>query len=116
MPDSEGWFADLDPANRDAAIERIRDGSAEAPEDWPALAVEAGFAEDEGDYYDRLHLATVSAARTAVAERERADDRQLAQAVAAMDDCGDRANELAERVVEWAGTLFEDVEPGIDGA
>jgi nucleolar protein 56 len=116
MPDSEGWFVDLDPSDRDAAIERIRDGSAEAPADWPALAVEAGFADDEGDYYDRLHEATVSTARTAVAQRERADDRQLAQAVEAMDDCEARANELAERVVEWAGTLFEDVDTGIEGA
>jgi nucleolar protein 56 len=33
-----------------------------------------------------------------------------------MDDCTARANELAERVVEWAGTLFEDVGTGIEGA
>jgi nucleolar protein 56 len=33
-----------------------------------------------------------------------------------MDDCERTANELAERVAEWAGTLFEDAATGVDGA
>ena len=33
-----------------------------------------------------------------------------------MDDATRTANELAERVTEWAGSRFEDVNPGIDGA
>lgn len=116
MPKSEGWFVDLDPGDPAAIVERVQEGSAEGPEDWPALAVEAGFADDEDDYYDRLQAATVEATGQAVAERERADDQQLAQAIEAMDDCRARANELAERVAEWAGTLFDDVGTGIDGA
>ncbi|ELK52907.1 nucleolar protein-like protein, partial [Haloferax sp. BAB-2207] len=55
------------------------------------------------------------AASEAVAERERADDVQLAHAVRAMDDAERTANELAERVVEWAGTLYEEVPRGLDG-
>jgi len=33
-----------------------------------------------------------------------------------MDDCERTANELAERAAEWAGSLFDDAEPGIEGA
>ena len=111
-----GWFVGLDPGDLDAASEAIVHGTAEEPRDWPHLAVESGAADSVEDYYDRLHEATIHAARRTVQERERADDQQLAQAVEAMDDCTARANELAERVVEWAGTLFEDVGTGIEGA
>jgi nucleolar protein 56 len=33
-----------------------------------------------------------------------------------MADLSDAANEVAERAVEWAGSLFEDVDGGVDGA
>nr|WP_241966772.1 NOP5/NOP56 family protein [Haloplanus aerogenes] len=91
-------------------------GSADEPRDWPALAVDAGFADDEDDYYDRLHEATVRATREAVRERERADDQQLVHAVRSMDDAERTANELAERVAEWAGALFDDAGTGVSGA
>ncbi|MFB6194206.1 MAG: NOP5/NOP56 family protein [Halobaculum sp.] len=94
------WFAGDRPANR------IRDGRADAPADWPALAVETGFAAEEADYEAALHEATTTAAREAVRERERADDAQLIHAVRAMDDTRRVANELAERVAEWGGSLF----------
>ena len=113
----EAWFAGLDPAEAGTVgAERVREGSASAPADWPARAVEAGFAADEDDYYDRLREATLAAARAVVAERGRADDRQLVHAVRAMDDAERVANELAERVAEWAGSLFEDVGTGVEGA
>jgi nucleolar protein 56 len=51
-----------------------------------------------------------------VTERERAGDSQLIHAVRAADDAERTANELAERVVEWAGSLLEDVPAGIEGA
>jgi nucleolar protein 56 len=102
---SDAWFAGSDP------VDRIREGTAEQPADWPRRAVETGFAADEATYYDRLHESTIAAAREAAAERERADDRQLAAAVRAMDDVDRTANELAERVAEWAGSLY-----GEDGA
>ncbi|MFC7324205.1 NOP5/NOP56 family protein [Halorubrum rutilum] len=117
-----GWFAGRaadEAAGRDAvdaARDRIADGEADEPRDWPALAVDAGFADSTDDYYDRLREATVAATRATVRERERADDRQLIHAVRAMDDCERTANELAERAAEWAGSLFDDAEPGIEGA
>jgi len=111
-----GWFAGVDPGDATAAGEAIREGEAAAPADWPALAVEAGVVPDAAAYYDLLRAATLSATRAAVRERERADDQQLAQAVRAMDDCATTANELAERVHEWGRTLFDGVEPGVEGA
>ncbi|MFD1572408.1 NOP5/NOP56 family protein [Halorubrum laminariae] len=111
-----GWFETVPPDDLDAARDAIETGGADGPADWPARAVEAGFARDEAAYYDALHEATIHATREAVAERERADDRQLIHAIRAMDDCERTANELAERATEWAGSLFDDVEPGIEGA
>jgi nucleolar protein 56 len=111
-----GWFESVPPDDLDAARDAIENGSADAPDDWPALAVEAAFADDEDDYYTRLHDATVHAAREAVRERERADDQQLQYSVRAMDDADRTANELAERVAEWAGALFDEAGTGIEGA
>ena len=100
---SAGWFERAD--NGTAAI---RDGRADEPREWPRLAVESGFVDDQDDYYERLRAATLAAARAAVTEREGADDRQLVNAVRALDDCARTANELTERVAEWAGTHDPD--------
>ncbi|ELZ09095.1 Pre-mRNA processing ribonucleoprotein, binding domain protein [Natrinema thermotolerans DSM 11552] len=59
---------------------------------------------------------TTEATRAAVTERERADDRQLVHAVRAMDDCERTANELAERLAEWAGTIDPDAGTGVEYA
>ena len=111
-----GWFEAVDRGDLDATREAIEAGTADAPADWPALAVESGFAEDEDDYYDALHEATIDATRQTVRERERADDRQLNHSVRAMDDSERVANELAERVAEWAGSLLDDAGEGVEGA
>ena len=111
-----GWFAGLEPGSVDGAREVIESGSAAEPADWPQQAVEAGFAKDEADYYELLHEATVAATRATVVDRERADDKQLLHAVRAMDDADRTANELAERLAEWAGTLFDDAGTGVDAA
>ncbi|AXR77678.1 NOP5/NOP56 family protein [Natrarchaeobaculum sulfurireducens] len=111
-----GWFDDVDPDGLEGAREAIDEGRADAPADWPALAVEAGFVADEDAYYDQLHEATTTAARETIREREAADDRQLVHAVRAMDDCERTANELAERLAEWAGTVDPDAGTGVDYA
>lgn len=112
----DGWFAGVDPDDVDGAAARIRNGRADRPRDWPAQAVESGFATTESDYYDRLHAASLAATRDAVETAERADDQQLVHAVRAMDDLAVHANEVAERAVEWAGSRFSDVGTGIEGA
>jgi len=110
------WFRGVDPGDPTAVRDAIEQGRTEEPADWPALAVDTGFADDETDYYDRLHEATVRATREAVRERERADDQQLVHAVRSMDDAERTANELAERVAEWAGALFDEAGTGVAGA
>ena len=109
-----GWFESLDPGDAETAATAVREGRAEESRDWPTEAVESGFADDTAAYYDQLHEATVAATRAAVRERERADDQQLVHAVRAMDDCRGQANELAERVAEWAGSRFADAGTGIE--
>lgn len=111
-----GWFDGIDPDDVAAGAAAVDEGRVEAPADWPTRAVEAGFAADEGEYYDRLHAAAVHAAREAAAERERAPDRQLAHAVRAMDDSGRTANELAERLAEWAGSVYGEGGSGVEYA
>jgi len=114
--DSSGWFEDVDPDDLSGARDAIEHGTSESPADWPVEAVEDGFAADEDDYYDKLHEATIAAAREQVRERERADDRQLVHAVRAMDDARRTANELAERVAEWAGSRYDDAGTGVEYA
>jgi len=113
---TDGWFAGVDPDDADGTAAAIREGSADRPKEWPELAVEAGFAEDTDDYYDRLHAATMAATERAVAEREGADDRQLVHAVRAMSDCERTANELAERVAEWGESRSSDAGSGVEYA
>jgi nucleolar protein 56 len=110
------WFADVAVRDPEAAGDAVREGGADAPDDWPALAVEAGVAGDEDEYYELLRAATIAGTRAAVRERERADDQQLVHAVRAMADLSDAANEVAERAVEWAGSRFEAVDAGVEGA
>jgi len=119
MSDNEpesGWFAGLDAGDRDGSGRAIRDGTADEHADWPAIAVESGYIDSETEYYDLLHDATMNAARAEVRERERSDDQQLKHSVRAMDDARRTANELAERVAEWAGTRYDDAGTGVEYA
>jgi len=119
MPNADtdaGWFESVPPDDLEAARKAIENGSAESPKDWPAKAVKTGFAEDEEEYYNRLHEATIYAAREAAEEQERADDQQLKHSIRAMDDCLRVANELAERVAEWAGSTRDDADTGVEYA
>ncbi len=110
------WFAGVDPEDVDATSRAITTGGTDDSRDWPALAVDAGFADSPEDYYDRLEEATREAARRELRERERSDDQQLIHAVRAMDDCRRTANELAERLAEWAGSRDEDGGTGVSYA
>ncbi|MFB6310416.1 MAG: NOP5/NOP56 family protein [Salinirussus sp.] len=113
MSEDAAWFAGLEPGDLEAARNTIETGGADTPRDWPALAIEMEFVADRDEYYSRLHTAAVHAAREAAREREQADDRQMIHALRAMDDCRRTANELAERVAEWAGSREEDAGVGI---
>ncbi|MES3517148.1 MAG: NOP5/NOP56 family protein [Natronomonas sp.] len=101
---SNGWFEGIDPGDEAAAVRAIQDGRAEAPAEWPSIAVESGFTAEEADYYDRLHEVTTAAARSEATRREAADDQQLKHTVRALDDTVRIQNELTERVTEWANS------------
>ena len=111
-----GWFAGVEPGDLDAASDAIVEGEADEPGNWPSLAVESGFADSEEEYYDLLREATMHAARREVRVRERADDQQLKHAVRAMDDADRTANELAERLAEWAGSVYDESGSGVEYA
>lgn len=111
-----GWFSGTDADDLEGAVVAITDGHAEQPADWPRLAVEAGYADSKAAYYDRLHTASLEAARREIREREQADDQQLKHSVRAMDDCERVANELAERIAEWAGSRRADAGTGVSYA
>ncbi|PSP96024.1 nucleolar [Halobacteriales archaeon QS_4_62_28] len=113
---TDGWYAGLDPGDTAAGTTAIREGSTSAPDEWPSLAVEIGFAEDEAKYYELLHTATMAATEAAVQEQEGADDRQLVHAVRSMTDCEQTANELAERVAEWGESRSRDAGSGVEYA
>ncbi|GAA0655195.1 NOP5/NOP56 family protein [Salarchaeum japonicum] len=113
---TQGWFASGDAEDVGALAASVRDGSADAPADWPSEAVESGFAATEDAYYDALHEATVASARTEVQTRERADDQQLVHAVRGVEDLTSTVNELSERVAEWAGSLFDESGTGVEYA
>ncbi|MFB6111377.1 MAG: NOP5/NOP56 family protein [Halobacteriaceae archaeon] len=116
MDAADGWFAGHSPDDEAALIDRIRNGRAPSPADWPQRAVEAGFTEDTSTYYEHLQALAVTATEAAVQEREGAADQQLIHEVRAMDDAERVANELAERVDEWAGSRGIETSGGIEGA
>ena len=109
------WFAGLDPDDLASAAAAIRGGGADQPHDWPALAIDSGYVESRDDYYTNLRTATISAIETAIDERAAADDERVKQQIRALDDVDRVANELAERVAEWATATGTDLEYGIDG-
>ncbi|PSQ43010.1 nucleolar [Halobacteriales archaeon QS_9_68_42] len=113
-PSDSGWFEGTDREDAEAVATAIRGESADAPFDWPTRAVETGFADDENDYYSLLHGATMRVTREAIREREQSDDQQLKRTIRAMDDCQRVANELAERVSEWAKSKREDAGAGVE--
>lgn len=101
-PTERGWFADG--TDVETTVAAIRTGAVETPRDWPTLAVESDTFESRDEYYERLHEATIEATRRAVTEHQRGDDQQLIHTIRALDDCQRTANELTERVAEWAGS------------
>jgi len=90
-PGDSGWFRYGDPSDVVAAATTITERTAEQPQNWPAEAVRAGFVEDEDEYYDALHDATVRATREAVQERETATEQQYS--IPAMDDVVAKASD-----------------------
>jgi len=113
---TDGWFAGLDADNVDAGARAIRDESADEPADWPAQAVEAGS--------PRTRTSTTTASRRPLLQPREVQPvtanapttAEPVHAVRAMDDCRRTANELAERVAEWAASRYDDAGSGVEYA
>ena len=61
-----GWFAGVtDDTDPELAANRVQTGSASAPRDWPSIAVNEGIVDSQTAYYDRLHVVTTAATRSA---------------------------------------------------
>ncbi len=103
-----GWFEGLAAEDIVSVSERIREGVADAPREWPTRAVDAGFVPDRETYLAVLNRASRRAAAKGVEAHAEAEDRRLIHAVRAIDDLDRISNELAERVAEWARTTDLD--------
>ena len=114
--EAAAWFAGTDAGDVDALAANIGSKTAATPADWPAIAVAAGFVDDEAAYGDVLQAAAIRAAEIEVEARESATDRQLIHAIRTLDDLDRIANELAERIGEWAATTSLETPAGPTGA
>ena len=73
------------------------------------LAMDCGFVELEEDYDVLLREVSIKAAKRQISMTD-TDDKRIIQAVEAMDDIDKAANELSERLVEWYGAYFPELE------
>jgi nucleolar protein 56 len=73
------------------------------------LALKCGFVELEEDYDVLLREVSIKAAKRQISMTD-TDDKRIVQAVEAMDDIDKAANELSERLMEWYGTYFPELE------
>jgi nucleolar protein 56 len=104
-------FAGKEPgelAERILALKR-KPGNCPAGTEWRRLALDCGFAENEGEYLSRLQEACVVAARQAI-KASYTPDLAVIHAVEALDDIDGAANLLAERLAVWYGDHFPELD------
>jgi nucleolar protein 56 len=73
------------------------------------LAIDCGYVELEEDYDVLLRDVCIRAAKRQISMND-ADDKRIIQAVEAMDDIDKAANELSERLTEWYGVHFPELD------
>lgn len=76
--------------------------------DLRQIAIECGFVELEEDYDILLRDVCIKAAKNQISTHN-SDDKRIVQAVEAMDDIDKAANELVERLNEWYGVYFPEL-------
>lgn len=77
--------------------------------DLRELAIDCGFVELDEDYDVLLREVCIKAAKRQISMTD-TDDKRIIQAVEAMDDVDKAANELSERLTEWYGAYFPELE------
>ncbi|RQD80176.1 rRNA biogenesis protein [Methanosalsum natronophilum] len=72
-------------------------------------AIKCGFVNSKEEYYSLLHQVSVKTVKLQLAEMEQSD-LKIIQAINALDDIDKSANELSERLAEWYGIHFPEIE------
>ncbi|MBP1907840.1 NOP5/NOP56 family protein [Methanolobus bombayensis] len=72
-------------------------------------ALECGFVELDEDYDILLRDVCIRAAKSQISQTD-TDDSRIIQAVEALDDIDKNVNELSERLFEWYGRYFPELE------
>ncbi len=73
------------------------------------VALESGFVELDEDYDILLRDVCIRAAKSQISQTD-TDDSRIIQAVEALDDIDKNVNELSERLFEWYGRYFPELE------
>lgn len=111
-----GWFDGIDITDTDAAAARIRDGTATAPADWPAIAVSSGAAPDASTYHEHLRAAALAAFEAELEALSGTADRELVQLVRTLDATTRTDHELRQQVAEAIGEATAAQAPSTDVA
>ncbi|AFV24142.1 rRNA biogenesis protein Nop56/Nop58 [Methanolobus psychrophilus R15] len=77
--------------------------------DLRQAAFDCGFVELDEEYDILLREVCIRAAKSRISSND-TDDRRIIQAVQALDDIDRNSNELSERLLEWYGAYFPELE------
>ena len=105
-----------DPEKLAEIVVELQESSKENPHIAPLkrtdlrdAALECGFVELDEDYDVLLRDVCIRAAKSQISQTD-TDDSRIIQAVEALDDIDKNVNELSERLFEWYGRYFPELE------
>jgi nucleolar protein 56 len=115
--DSEGKiedcdFFDKDPEKLAKLVVELQDDVQAVPlkrADLRDAALECGFVELDEEYDILLRDVCIRAAKSQISQTD-TDDSRIIQAVQALDDIDKNVNELSERLFEWYGRYFPELD------
>jgi nucleolar protein 56 len=107
---------DNDPEKLAELVVQLQESSKENPQSVPLqradlrdAALECGFVDLDEDYDILLRDVCIRAAKSQISQTD-TDDSRIIQAVEALDDIDKNVNELSERLFEWYGRYFPELE------
>ncbi len=115
--DSQGEVQDCDlfdgnPEKLAELVVELQENSQAVPlkrTDLRDAAIECSFVELDEDYDVLLREVCIRAAKSQISRTD-SDDSRIIQAVEALDDIDKNVNELSERLFEWYGRYFPELE------
>lgn len=105
----KAWFADLD--DRSRTIERIIDGQANTPDEWPARALEENRFTTREEYYQQLNEVAIEAVERQLVRITHEADTELVATIRTHDSLLELRNELEQLLVEAAETTGARMRP-----